>query len=242
MSKWWQKATDAVGLTNYQDVESAQNQLAKNAELAKETQAANEKLLERLYGSAQDTYGAGASQYGQRLTDYENLSPYEAQKYEYTKDVNDFLSPARNMRVQQAMNAIQNSRANAGGMFSSDTSNEMNAKAQLMASEEWDKAYDRMMNDRTTDLNEWKTNAEENRAAYNSQLEKSKELLNLANSDRNSLYNANQNYYSNLINNNNASMSTQAGIGNSMANTSMNKQGIGAGLFKLGTGIMSALL
>lgn len=242
MASWWKRGTDSLGLTNYQDVERTQNQLKHNQELAKETQAQNQKLIEQMYGNAQDFYGQGAAQYDQRLSDYENMPTYQAQHYEYDKDVNDFLSPARNMRVNQAMNAIQNSRANAGSMFSSDTMNEMNNKAQLMASEEWDKAYDRMMKDRDVNLNEWKVNADENREQYKSQLERSKDLLNLANNDRNGMFNASQNYYANLVNNNNAAMSTQAGIGNAMANAGMNQQGIGSGLFKLGAGIVSALI
>lgn len=241
MAKGWQKAFDAIGLTNYQDVENAQNNIKANQALAKETQAANQKLLEQMHNNASETF-TGADDYSKYLTSYENLSPYEAQHYEYGKDVNDFLSPARNMRVQQAMGAIENSRANAGGMFSSDTMNEMSNKAQIMSSEEWDKAYDRMMRDRATDLSEWKTNNDEYREAYKSQLEKSKDLLNLANSDRNSLFNADQNYYTNLVNNNNAAMSTQAGLNNAYNNVSMNEQGIGQGLFKLGAGIIGALI
>lgn len=242
MASWWQKATDAVGLTNYQNVEHAKDQLSDNQELALSTQANNKRLIDQMLRNAKDIYGTGADQYKESLTDFKTSPTYTAQKYEYQNDIDDFLSPARNMRVNQAMNAIQNSRANAGNMFSSDTMNEMNNKAQLMASEEWDKAYNRMQNDKNTDLNAWKVNADEQREQYKSQLERSKDLLNLANSDRNNLFTASQNYYNNLVNNNTAAMSTQAGIGNSIANASLNQQGIGNGLFKLGAGIVSALL
>jgi hypothetical protein len=43
-------------------------------------------------------------------------------------------------------------------MFSSDYLNQLNAKAQAMASEEYDKAYDRMMKDRQMGLQEYTTN------------------------------------------------------------------------------------
>lgn len=243
MANWWQKATDSIGLTNYQDVEAAKNAIGDNKDLANETYSNNQALIKQLLNSANSTYGNGAAQYDDRLANLENVGTYQAQNYSYDKDENDFLSPARNMRTQQAMNAIQNSRANAGGMFSSDTMNEMNNKAQLMASEEWDKAYDRMMKDRDTSLNEWKANAEEQRQAYTSSYNQAKDLLNLANSDRTNLNNASQAYYTNLINNNNANMSTQAGINNSLANAGLQQQGLGQQLFKiLGSAAVNSLL
>lgn len=248
--KWWKNLTDSVGLTNYGDVESAKNAIKQNQELANQTKTENEALLQNLLTNAQNTYGTGASKYNDYLSSYENMGSLEDYlknagqntTYSYDKDVNDFYSPAANSRVQTAMNAIQNSRANAGNMFSSDTSNEMNAKAQLMASEEWDKAYERMNEDKTSDLNTWKANNENLNNLYSSQLTKATNLLNLANSDRNSLYNAESNYYNNLVNNNNAAMSTQAGLTNAYTNASLNQQGIGSGLFKLGTGILTALM
>lgn len=241
MATFWQKATDAIGLTNYQDVQQAKNNIKANRELAQETQDSNKELLDKMYNNNQSVFGKANDNYDAALTAFKETPTYTAKEYSYDKNADDFLSPARNMRVQQAMGAIENSRANAGGMFSSDTMNEMNAKAQLMASDEWDKAYDRLMNDRSTYLNEWKAEADEGREAYKSQLERSKDLLNLANTDRMGLYNANNDYYSNLINNNNAVMSTQAGINNNLVNADLQRQGIGGGLFKLGTGILTAL-
>ena len=43
-------------------------------------------------------------------------------------------------------------------MFSSDYLNQLNAKSQAMASEEWDKAFDRQQRDRANALQEYNTN------------------------------------------------------------------------------------
>jgi hypothetical protein len=56
------------------------------------------------------------------------------------------------------MNNITRSNANAGNMFSSDYLNQLNAKSQAMASEEWDKAFQRQQQDRANALQEYNTN------------------------------------------------------------------------------------
>lgn len=239
--KWWQSVGDTLGLSNYGAMEDAKDAMTKNKKLADDTLAANQKLLDQMLGAANTTYGAGANSYADALKAFQNSPTYQANQYSYKNGVNDFLDPARNMRVQGAMNAIQNSRANAGGMFSSDTMNEMSNKAQTMSSEEWEKAYQRMMQDKGMDLNQWQVNNNELKEQYKSELERSKDILNLANADRNAMFNANQNYYNNLVNMNNANMQTLAGINNAKANIGMQGQGLEQGLFKLGTSLLTSL-
>lgn len=213
----------------------------ENRRLAEETSAANKVILDQMFNENKNMYSPGANAYNGLLEAYANSPEYQAQKYEYTGNINDFYSPAYQERVNQAMNAIQNSRANAGNMFSSNTMNEMNAKAQLMASEEYDKAYDRMMADRQLGLTEFNTNQDQQYKAWQSQIDKNKTLLSMADADRRALSQANNDYYTNLVNSNNALLSTQAAANaaNASAYTSP-WNSIGAGL-GLGTGLYSAL-
>ena len=104
---------------------------------------ANRALYSQYLNKMNGTYGDVAGKYGDYLSNIENQEVYDPGQFSYDKDVNDFYSKAANQRVNQATNAITNSRANAGGMFSSDYLNELAAKQQALASEEWDKAYDR---------------------------------------------------------------------------------------------------
>jgi len=145
----------------------------------------------------------------------------------YDKTVEDFASPATAMRVQNAMNAIENSRANAGDMFSSDHLNALNAKAQAIASEEYEKAFDRYNADRTRTLNEWNANNEEKKNAYASQNDIYKTMMNqLANdynTDTTNLMNSLSDYYGGLVNANNAYTNGLANMNTSLGNASLSE-------------------
>lgn len=203
--------------------------------LSAENLAKNKELLDKMYGEQAGIFGPGAALYGKAWDEYANSAGYTPGQYSYQGNIEDFYSPATQMRINTAMNAIQNSRANAGGMFSSDTFNEMNAKAQLMASEEYDKAYSRYMQDRALNLNEWNVNQDQQYKAWQSQIDKNKTLLSMADADRRALAQAAGDYYTNLINANNAALSTTAGISVANANATANPYnsigtGIGMGL------------
>jgi hypothetical protein len=68
------------------------------------------------------------------------------------------------MRAQNAMTAINNAAGSEGSRFSSDFLNRQAAKQQALASEEWQKSYDRLMQDRQAQLNQWQSNAANERA------------------------------------------------------------------------------
>ena len=233
MANWWQKITESTGLTNYGAVEDAKKAARENAALSSQTLEQNKQFLEQMKRSAQGTYGAGAAGYDTALKNYLDTPDYSAERFSYDKDVSSFMDPAYKLRVQQAMNGIQNSRANAGGMFSSDTINEIAAKQQAMASEEFANAYNRLMQDKSASLSEWQANNDERRQQYQSELAKASQLLNLANSDRQQLANANNAYYTNLINANNANLQTQAGANQSKANAALQQQGLGSALTRI---------
>lgn len=203
----------------------------ENAALAAQNLANNKALLDKMFGEQSAMFSPGASSYQQLLGNYIGQNTYQPGKFEYGKSIEDFYSPAAQMRINQAMNAIQNSRANAGGMFSSDTLGELNARAQTMASEEYDKAYNRYLGERGLALNEWNANQSEEYKAWQSQLDKNKTLLSMADADRRALANASSDYYSNIINANNAALSTTAGINVANANAKANPwDAVGAGI------------
>lgn len=223
------------GAASYASEKSKERQVRETneeiARLSAENLAKNKELLEKMYGLQAGMYGPGASQYGDVLQQYANSAGYNPSQYSYQGNIEDFYSPATQMRINTAMNSIQNSRANAGGMFSSDTFNEMNAKAQLMASEEYDKAFSRYMQDRSLNLNEWNVNQDQQYKAWQSQIDKNKTLLSMADADRRALAQAAGDYYTNLINANNAALSTTAGINVANANATANPyNSIGTGI------------
>jgi len=124
------------------------------------------------------------------------------------------------------MNAITNSRANAGNMFTSDYANEMAAKQQALASEEWDKAYDRYNQDRAMALNEFSTNANLGNQRYQNQFNKSNTLLGQASNAQDNLSNAYGNYMTNLASQNNTDAQNYANYVQAQAANNLSKKGL----------------
>ena len=121
------------------------------------------------------------------------------------------------------MNAITNSMANAGNMFSSDYTDALAAKQQALASEEWDKAFERYQQDRARALNEFSTNANLGQQTYNNIYNKNKDLLGISQNALDNTTNAFGAYTQGLASNRNMLAQNQANIAmqkvaNSMAN------------------------
>lgn len=155
------------------------------------------------------------SLYGNSVTNYDDaLNKYiNSEAFGYKGDVEDFASPAIERRIKTAMDNITKSNANAGNMFSSDYLNQLNAKSQAIASEEWDKAYDRYMQDKNMQLQEYNTN--QNKLAN---------VANMLGQNVNAYSNNMGSVYTNLINNNNALTQGLADINSSIAQNNLNKK------------------
>lgn len=166
--------------------------------------AQNASLYKQYMDKVQGNYGTQAGQYDQRVQDLENLNPYDAGQFgdNYTKTVDDFYSKYANQRKQQAMDAITNSNANAGNMFSSDYTNALAAKQQALASEEWDKAFQKYQQDRSQALNEFSTNANLGQQAYSNMYNKNKDLLGMSQNAMDNITNAFGSYTQGLAGNN----------------------------------------
>jgi hypothetical protein len=111
-------------------------------------------------------------------------------------------------------------------MFSSDYLNEIAAKQQALASEEWDKAYQRYNQDRSMALNEFSTNANLGNQKYQNQYNKNKDLLSEASNARDNVTNAYGNYYSNLASQNNTDAQNYANYQNAVAANNLSKKGL----------------
>lgn len=161
----------------------------------------NRKLFNDYYLKADTLYGDQAGKVDDRIKALENLAVYDPGKFEdtYSGSVDDFYSKAANQRINDAMGLIREQ----SDMFSSDYLNALTAKQTAMASEEWDKAYDRYMQDRNQKLQEFSTNANLGQQAYNNKYNKNKDLLGISQSAQDNLMNAYGSNISNLANQNN---------------------------------------
>lgn len=203
---------DVYGVRQNGRIEEANDALDTVSALGKENSAKNRVLYNDYLSRVNKTYGDTAKKLDKYLENLENTEAYDPGQFEYKGDVNDFYSKAANQRVAQAMNNMTSNAAAAGNMFSSDFQNAMAAKQQAMASEEWDKAYDRYMQDRAQKMNEFNVNSQAGQQAYNNQYNLNKDLLGQASNAQDNIMNAFGSYTSNIAGQNNIDYQNAANI------------------------------
>lgn len=155
---------DALGFSNSKAVKEGQkayNDMAAKSDVA---YAQNEADLQRYYQTMDDKYGGDEAKRREAIERFLNGEPVQVEDFSYDKSVEDFFDPAAGMRAQNAMTAITNSAANAGNLYSSDFLKKLGQQQQALASEEWEKSYNRLMEDRNAQLNQWQANANNERA------------------------------------------------------------------------------
>lgn len=221
-----------LGTDNNEAIDKAQSSLDEILTRANSVSAQNKGIYNDYYNQMKGIYGSGAESYNdtvQQLADA--INNYE--DFSYGKGVNEFLDPALEMRQKQAMNAIESSASSGGSRFSSQYLDKVAAKQQALASEEWEKAYDRMMQDRAQQLQEWQTGQ--------NKINNLGTLAGLYGNDRNQLTSAMGDYYSSLANQNNADLQAYSDVTQSKANLdAQRKEGIGSVLGGIGS-VISAI-
>lgn len=218
---------DVLGFQQDRRVSNANAAIQKAQDKADESSAANRALYNQFYNKTQSTYGDTAAKVDDYLKNLEGMEAYDPGQFSYTGDVNDFYSKAADLRVKNAMNNLRES----SDMFSSDYQDAMAAKQQAMASEEWDKAYDRYMQDRAQSANEWQMNANAGQQAYQNTYSKNKDLLGVAQNSQDNLMNAYGNYINNMANQNNVDTQNYANMVQQMAANENSKKGVLGRLF-----------
>ena len=213
---------DVFGFQQDSRVSNANNAIKKAQKKADANSAANKDLYNQFYDKTQSTYGDTAAKVDEYIKNLEGTEAYDPGKFEYTGDVNDFYSKAADLRVKNAMNALRES----SDIFSSDYQDAMAAKQQALATEEWDKAYDRYMRDRSQTANEWQMNANAGQQAYDNTYGKNKDLLSVAQNAQDNLMNAYGNYINNMANQNNVDTQNYSNMVQQIAANQNSKKGM----------------
>ncbi len=164
-------AAGALGnyMGNQADAERAAEAYDRIQGLAQAAGTANQQDIQSYKNLVAQTYGQGAANYQSALQNFLNSPVFQNEGFSYGGDISQFMDPAANQRVDAAMAAINNSAASGGNRFSSDFINRVGAKQQSLASEEWEKAYNKLMQDRQQQLSEWQANSQNNWNNYNAQ-------------------------------------------------------------------------
>ena len=212
---------DIFGYRGGKNVAAANAALDEAYGKAEDAANQNNALYRQYMNKVNGAYGDEAAKMGDRVQALENLTPYDAGQFNYDKNVNDFYSKFANQRKQQAMDSITNSMANAGNMFSSDYTDALAAKQQALASEEWDKAFDRYQQDRSRALNEFSTNANIGQQTYSNMYNKNKDLLGISQNAQDNTLNAFGTYTQGLANNNSMLAQNAANIAQAKAANQM---------------------
>lgn len=97
-----------------------------------------------------------------------SVNPYEASSFSYNRKLDDFYDPAFQLSVNAANDAINSSQALGGNLFSSDTANQLAAKNNVLATNQYRNAMDAMNADRNFALGSWQGNEAAKQAAANS--------------------------------------------------------------------------
>lgn len=213
---------DVFGFQQDRRVSNANAAIKQAQKKADANSAANRDLYNQFYDKTQSTYGDTAAKVDEYLKALEGMEAYDPGKFEYTGDVNDFYSKAADLRVKNAMNALRES----SDIFSSDYQDAMAAKQQALATEEWDKAYDRYMRDRSQTANEWQMNANAGQQAYDNTYGKNKDLLSVAQNAQDNLMNAYGNYINNMANQNNVDTQNYSNMVQQIAANQNSKKGM----------------
>lgn len=211
---------DVFGYRGGKNVSKANGALDDAYSKAEDAANQNNALYRQYIDKVNNAYGGEASKMGDRVQALEELTPYDAGQFDdsvYDKSIEDFYSKAANQRVNKATNAITNSMANAGNMFSSDYTDALAAKQQALASEEWDKAFDRYQQDRSRALQEFSTNANIGQQTYSNMYNKNKDLLGISQNAQDNTLNAFGAYTQGLANNNSQLAQNAAAISQAKA-------------------------
>lgn len=218
---------DVFGFSQDNRISKANAAIQKAQEKAEQGSAANRDLYNQFYNKTQSTYGDTAAKVDDYLKNLEGMEAYDPGQFSYTGDVNDFYSKAADLRVKNSMNNLRES----SDIFSSDYQDAMAAKQQAMATEEWDKAYDRYMRDRSQTANEWQMNTNAGQQAYQNTYGKNKDLLGVAQGAQDNLMNAYGNYINNIANQNNVDTQNYANMVQQMAANKNSKKNLFGRLF-----------
>lgn len=234
---------DLLGLGNSKQVDAA---LASYDALMGEADSVYRDNIKDLgdYGQKlEDMYGSSVDNYNDQLSKYLNSEIHKGNTFSYgntpEETINNFYDKFANQRAQQAMDAL---RGSYGDMMSSEFANAMGAKQQALASEEWEKAYNKLMQDRQQKMAEWQANEDTKWKNWQAEQDRYNNLLNLYGRDRDALMSGRGDVLSNTISARNANLSTMSDLTQAKANAELQRQSGNAALLGFAGDIIGAIL
>ena len=150
---------------------NAQSTLKQTEGYADQMRAQGQKVLADMIAANQGVYGKpeqAALALQQAQQGINAVNHYEANDFSYDKDIADFYDNALGLRMNAANDAINQSQALGGSMFSSDTADKLVAQAQVLGSEAYKDALQAYQTDKSLEQGIWAGNEAAKQAAANS--------------------------------------------------------------------------
>lgn len=154
-----------------QAIRNAQKTLSGTEGYADQMRSEGMNVLEQMLAANQGLYGstedaAAALKAAQQGVDA--IDPYEAGQFQYDKDLKDFYDQSLGIRMNAANDAIEQSQALGGNLFSSDTADKLVAQAQVLGSQAFRDATQAYNADKGLEQSIWQGNEAARQAAANS--------------------------------------------------------------------------
>lgn len=181
---------------------NAQETLAQTAGYADQMQAQGQQILNQMLAANRDVYGNpedAAAALAAAQEGVNAVNPYEASEFSYDKDINDFYDKALGLRMNAANDAINQSQALGGNLFSSDTADKLVAQAQVLGSEAYKDALNAFQTDKGLEQSVWQGNEAAKQAAANSAANLAQMKYGVASDTAGNISNAQNSYYNYLL-------------------------------------------
>lgn len=220
-------AAEALGFANTDELNRALGALGEIQGYGESTAALNRALFGEYLGQMRQMYGGGASQYDQAVQNLAAAMQAQSQQqpFEFTGEVSEYYDPAANQRAMAAQRAIESASASGGSRFSSSYLDKQAAKQQALASEEWRNAYDRLMQARNQQLQQYQAQ----QAASQQSIQNLGTLASAYGQEKGQLGQAIGDYYTAMAGQNQANLEMMTDLAQSRANAEMaHKTGLGA--------------
>ena len=217
--------------------QKAQATLAQTADYADQMKNQGNLVLRQMIDANQGIYGTpqdAAAALAEAQQSVNAVNPYEAGQFSYDKDIADFYDKALGLRMNAANDAINQSQALGGNLFSSDTADKLVAQAQVLGSEAYRDALDAYSTDKSLEQGIWQGNEAAKQAAANSAANLAQMQYGVASDTAGNIANAQNDYYTALLGLNDDYWNNKTGYAAQMAQLQAQDPGKRNGLLGLG--------
>lgn len=192
----------AANEATHSGISSAKKTLSGTADYADEMKSEGEQILRQMLEANTAIYGnpqQAALELQQAKDAVNDIDPYQAGQFDYSKEIDDFYDPAFQLSVNTSNDAINSSQALGGNLFSSDTANKIAGQNQVLATKMYREALDALNSDKSLEQSIWQGNEAARQSAANSAANLANAKYSMASDTAGNIASAGNDYYQALL-------------------------------------------